>query len=154
MEKPLDLTVEQVLALAPDASAAAAGRKLSAPSPWKGLAGSSRAIWGECQGSALYQVRVDLADYVAKCSCPSRKFPCKHAIGLLLLARERAFPQSDEPDWVASWLAARASAATRKQSARETHGRHSREGRRGREARGTPRRPRAGRSRGARGVAL
>ncbi|MDQ3283523.1 MAG: SWIM zinc finger family protein, partial [Acidobacteriota bacterium] len=26
-----------------------------------------------------------LTDLASKCSCPSRKFPCKHAVGLLVL---------------------------------------------------------------------
>src|SRR5689334_6379630 len=66
--RPLALTVDQILALAPDPSAAAAGRSLAAPSKWRGLGQSDAALWGECQGSALYQVRIDRADLVAKCS--------------------------------------------------------------------------------------
>ncbi|NQW99438.1 SWIM zinc finger family protein [bacterium] len=26
------------------------------------------------------------ADFAGKCSCPSRKIPCKHALGLMLMA--------------------------------------------------------------------
>ncbi len=42
---------------------------------------------GLCQGSGRqpYQARVDLAEPAFKCSCPSRKFPCKHGLALLLL---------------------------------------------------------------------
>src|SRR6185503_11498972 len=70
--RDVSLTIEQVLALAPDASAAAAGRKLATAKPWRMLGQNARALWGECQGSAVYQVRVDRNDMVAKCSCPSR----------------------------------------------------------------------------------
>ena len=100
------LTTEQVLALAPDASAANAGRSLAAPRHWQRLSRSERALWGECQGSALYQVRVDLGDLVTKCSCPSRKFPCKHALALMLLAAQSdaSFASAAEPQWVSEWL--------------------------------------------------
>lgn len=109
----MHLTSEQVTALAPDASSASAGRKLATPSAWKSLGRSKRAVWGECQGSALYQVRVDLADVATKCSCPSRKFPCKHAIGLLALAATEPglLPEADPPEWVLEWLGKRGGAA-------------------------------------------
>lgn len=111
------LSPEQVLALAPDSSAAAAGRKLAAQSSWQSLGQSEVALWGECQGSGLYQVRVALADLIAKCSCPSRKFPCKHALGLLLLAtQEPGLPRAEAPAWVQEWLEQRAAAAAKKQT--------------------------------------
>lgn len=113
---PLALTVDQILAMAPDAAAAAAGRSLAAPSKWRGLGQSDAALWGECQGSALYQVRVDRSDLVAKCSCPSRKFPCKHALGLLFLAAQEQVPGGDPPEWVRDWLEKRADGAVRKQA--------------------------------------
>ena len=100
------LTVEQALALAPDGSSASAGRKLGSPKTWRNLGRSDGAMWGECQGSALYQVRVDLGDLATKCSCPSRKFPCKHALGLLVLAANEptALAAGEPPEWVADWL--------------------------------------------------
>jgi hypothetical protein len=114
----VDITVSQVLALAPDAAAAAAARKLGVPKPWTGLGRSDRALWGECQGSALYQVSVDLADFTAKCTCPSRKFPCKHGLGLLLLAAgaPASFVAKDPPAWTTEWLDKRAASAERKQT--------------------------------------
>ena len=44
---------------APDAAAAAAGRKFAGARSWETLGRSDEALWGECQGSALYRVRVD-----------------------------------------------------------------------------------------------
>jgi SWIM zinc finger len=43
-------------------------------------------VWGLCAGSGKrpYQTVVDLTGPAYKCSCPSRKFPCKHALALLL----------------------------------------------------------------------
>src|SRR5579884_1283819 len=117
------LTSEQVLAQAPDASSASAGKKLASTKQWRNLGRNEEALWGECQGSALYQVRVDLSDLAVKCSCPSHKFPCKHGIGLLVLAASNPslLPSAEPPEWVADWLAKRsAAAAQREAKARKT----------------------------------
>ncbi|WP_434388932.1 SWIM zinc finger family protein [Melittangium boletus] len=114
------LTVEQVLALAPDASAAAAGRKLGAASHWTNPGRAAHALWGECRGSALYQVRVDLGDLSSKCSCPSRKLPCKHALGLLVLFAGGHLPEAPPPEWVTEWLERRAASSERKEKRKAT----------------------------------
>ena len=113
----LSLTVEQVATLAPDTASLAAGRKLATGRDWSNVGRDARAIWGECKGSALYQVRVDLSDLSAKCTCPSRKFPCKHALGLLLKAASdpSSVATIDAPDWVEEWLARRGAAAEKKE---------------------------------------
>ncbi len=109
---------DQVLALAPDSSSASAGKKLSSSQHWKSLGQNSEALWGECQGSALYQVRVDLSTLTIQCSCPSRKLPCKHGLGLLLLAvtTPTEVPATGAPDWIISWLAKRATTSKRKEA--------------------------------------
>ncbi len=111
----MSFSLEQVLALAPDASSAAAGEKLGTPTPWQNLGGNDDAYWGECKGSALYQVRVARADLAAKCTCPSRKFPCKHALGLLVLAATtpKALTATEPPEWVMEWLVRRGESAVR-----------------------------------------
>jgi hypothetical protein len=105
-------SVERVTALAPDAASKAAGQSLASPRLWSGIGASARAIWGLCQGSGKdpYQTRVDLGEPAFKCSCPSRKFPCKHALGLLLLYAKdvSTFQPAPEPGWVAEWLDGRA----------------------------------------------
>jgi hypothetical protein len=103
------ITPEQALALAPDSSSATAGKKLAVAKHWKNLGRTATALWGECQGSALYQVRVDLNGMAVKCSCPSRKLPCKHSLGLILLSVNQpgALPETEPPEWAASWLAKR-----------------------------------------------
>jgi hypothetical protein len=107
--------------MAPDAAGAAAGRKLGKPGPWQGLGESERAFWGECLGSALYQTRVSVRDYASKCTCPSRKFPCKHALGLLFLMAEApaSFATAAEPEWVASWFDKRDVTQQKKQARAE-----------------------------------
>jgi Family of unknown function (DUF5691)/SWIM zinc finger len=71
------------------------------------------AAWGLCQGSGAnpYQVAVDIAGPAYKCSCPSRKIPCKHALGLLFLVADGGAPTADPPDWAQSWLDSRATRA-------------------------------------------
>ena len=113
----IQLTSEQVLAMAPDAGSAAAAKKQSSAKLWKNLGMSADALWGECQGSALYQVKLDLASLSSQCSCPSRKFPCKHALGLLLLttANGALVQEAEPPEWVADWLAKRQASLANKQ---------------------------------------
>jgi hypothetical protein len=104
-------TVERVAALAPDASAARAGRDLAAVRKWSGLGRTEEAVWGECRGSAAqpYRACVEVAEPAFRCTCPSRKLPCKHALGLfLILAGEpNAIGPAEPPGWVAEWLAKR-----------------------------------------------
>lgn len=111
-------TSERVLGLAPDAASAAAGKGLASEGKWELLGRSDRAAWGLCQGSGKnpYQTRADLREPAFKCSCPSRKFPCKHAIGLMLLLAKSSSKMAvgNEPGWVAEWLAERESRAEKK----------------------------------------
>ena len=111
-------TTERVAALAPDPASASAGQALANIKKWSALGRSDRAIWGLCQGSGKqpYQARVDLAEPAFKCSCPSRKFPCKHGLGLLLLFAKNVevFARSDEPAWVADWITERVHRAAKK----------------------------------------
>ena len=107
----MDFTVEQITALAPDDSSVKAARKLLAPSKWQILQFNDEAIWGECKGSGKkpYQVRVDVQGPAFKCSCPSRKFPCKHSLALLFLlnSSKKQFTETAAPPWVTEWLESR-----------------------------------------------
>ena len=87
-------TAETVEALAPDAASVTAARKLARLGPWSGTGFDEHAVWGLCKGSGSrpYQAQVDLSGPAYKCSCPSRKFPCKHALALLLLWASRRRP--------------------------------------------------------------
>lgn len=97
---------DHVLALAPDPAAAKAGQGQARTTKWSGTGSSPRAVWGLCQGSGSkpYQTVVDLAGPAYRCSCPSRKFPCKHALGLLLLWVAAEVQPGEEPPWASSWL--------------------------------------------------
>ncbi|WP_326658504.1 SWIM zinc finger family protein [Streptomyces sp. NBC_00385] len=105
-------TVEQVLALAPDDASRKAGNKLGSAGPWSDTGGDgSGAVWGLCRGSGSkpYRTVIDTTGPAYKCSCPSRKFPCKHALGLLLLLASGgpAVPAGTPPDWAEEWLTGR-----------------------------------------------
>ncbi|MBD3885185.1 SWIM zinc finger family protein [Phormidium tenue FACHB-886] len=108
-------TANQVLALAPDAASAKNGRGLATRQKWIALGQQQSVIWGECQGSGKnpYQTQIDLSEPAFRCSCPSRKFPCKHGLGLFLLLAEQPgeMAETDPPAWVAEWLASRSQRA-------------------------------------------
>ncbi|OLV15402.1 SWIM zinc finger family protein [Deinococcus marmoris] len=105
------LTPETILSLAPDAGSAANARKLATPGKWPTLNDADGVLWGECQGSGKtpYLTAVDLSGPVAKCSCPSRKFPCKHGLALLLLHASHGsdFGSQPAPESIQAWLAGR-----------------------------------------------
>ena len=128
----------RVLALAPDASSLRAAQPLASGRSWPltGAAGGAAdgaedgtadrgaddgakaadgsVLWGECLGSAAapYRTAVDLSGPAYRCSCPSRKFPCKHALALLLLWSDGVVAAGgDPPEWVRDWLASREAAA-------------------------------------------
>jgi hypothetical protein len=119
----LEWTSEQILNLAPDPGSARSGRELARASKWLSLGHDPRACWGECQGSGStpYQTQIDLGEPAFRCTCPSRKFPCKHALGLFLLYAESraAFREGPAPDRVSEWLEARAKKAQLKAEADE-----------------------------------
>ena len=109
-------TTEQVLALAPDASSQRAAARLADLSRWSGAGAAGQVVWGLCAGSGQspYQTVIDLSGPAYKCSCPSRKFPCKHALGLLLSWADGTVPETPEPaEFAASWIAERADRASR-----------------------------------------
>ena len=90
-------SVTEVVGLAPDARSVAAARGLARPGRWSELGCTESLVWGRCQGSGKepYQVSVDLAEPAFRCTCPSRKLPCKHGLALLLLWVEGAGSVAD-----------------------------------------------------------
>lgn len=118
------LTTAQVLMLSPDEASSKAAKGLLSPAKWPTLGATDDAVWGECQGSGSkpYQTQVDVSGGGTsfKCSCPSRKFPCKHGLALLLLqaqdARRFTAPQ---PAWVGEWLASRRERTEKKEAKAE-----------------------------------
>ena len=99
--------------LAPDQASLKAASKLTSKAKWPRLDVSAQhgLIWGECQGSGAnpYRVIADTEDHGCKCTCPSRKFPCKHALALMWIFATEAesFTRGDPPEWVTEWTSRR-----------------------------------------------
>lgn len=115
------LAADAVVALSPDDASTKAARGLVAPAKWPLLGASDAAVWGECQGSGSkpYQTQVDVSGPgpTFRCSCPSRKFPCKHGLALLLLQAQHPHTfTAPEPAWVSEWLASRLQRAEKKEA--------------------------------------
>ncbi|MDA8370313.1 MAG: SWIM zinc finger domain-containing protein [Nocardiopsaceae bacterium] len=126
-------SADDVWALAPDTPSRKAAAKVARPASWPvrcmrptdggGGPGGTEVLWGECAGSGaqpyLAAVHLSAPDSPAyRCSCPSRKFPCKHALALLHLWAEHQVDEAAEaPEWVADWLAQRSAAAERRDTA-------------------------------------
>ena len=95
-------TPEQVRTAAPDDAALKAARGLARPGPWSETGATDSLVWGKCQGSGKtpYQVSIDVLAPAYRCSCPSRKFPCKHALALLMLWAEGGdIAAASTPSW-------------------------------------------------------
>lgn len=113
----------QVEGLSPDAASLVAARKLALGGGWSECGCTDRAVWGLAQGSGKqpYRAVVDLAGPAYSCSCPSRKFPCKHALALLLRWSGWVdVPDGAElPEYAATWLAGRTERAERAEARAE-----------------------------------
>lgn len=84
------ITQELIDLSAPNATASANGKKISQKGGFIRLCKSAddTLLFGECSGSGKknYATSADFINPdhpVFRCSCPSRQFPCKHALGLM-----------------------------------------------------------------------
>jgi len=109
----LTITTDQIESVAPDQASLSAASKLLKRAKWPLLEQNSdgTVLWGQCQGSGStpYSMAVAVHDLGAKCSCPSRKFPCKHSIALMWWFTDNPseFSTGDTPEWVSQWLSRR-----------------------------------------------
>ncbi|MBK9016256.1 MAG: SWIM zinc finger family protein [Saprospiraceae bacterium] len=102
-----ELTYDHILTLAPDAGTAQRAKSVAHAQRWHLLEGNGRAIWGTLGDPAdPYRIAVDFEGVGFRCTCPVRRLPCKHGIGLLLLFSKNndAFQLAEPPNWVAEWL--------------------------------------------------
>ena len=118
---------DHVVSAAPDAQVVRAARKLADPRPWSDTGTAGTLLWGSCTGSGKnpYRVSIDVAAPAYKCTCPSRKFPCKHSVALLFLWSRGDVAEGTPADFAAEWAAARAGRA-RRAAAKATTAAHSR----------------------------
>lgn len=111
--------LKSIEALAPDQASLNAASKLTRRSNWARLERNEAQalLWGECQGSGAnpYRVVVNAGDQGYKCTCPSRKFPCKHSLALMWISATApdSFSPADTPEWVNDWLGRRPKGAAR-----------------------------------------
>ncbi|MFN2140052.1 MAG: hypothetical protein ACK2U5_06200 [Candidatus Promineifilaceae bacterium] len=114
-------TTEQMLSLAPDALMARAAERLANPHGWLSLGCAGGVMWGEFPNANKepYRVLATLPDLAFQCDCPARKQPCRHAVGLALLAARESEPfvRIQPPGWVLKGLHGSESAISSKQSA-------------------------------------
>ena len=80
-------SVEQVEAVAPSPAAVTAAQPLATPGRWSDVGADDHVVWGSFQGSGAepYDTAVDHVGVGFRCTCPSRRVPCKHALALLLM---------------------------------------------------------------------
>ena len=83
-----------------------AARPIATPGRWAHLGADDDAVWGSFRGSSAepYDTVVDHRHVGVRCSCPSRRVPCKHALALLLLWIGGHVPEVVAPAHVTSWL--------------------------------------------------
>jgi hypothetical protein len=101
----ISITLDFIAAAAPNAEAAKNGQALVLKNRFSRLHHSpDETLWfGQCQGSGKtpYLCSADFAEPekpVYRCTCPSRQFPCKHALGLLFaLAQGMKFTSAEVP---------------------------------------------------------
>jgi hypothetical protein len=115
-------SVEQVEAIAPSPAALSAARPLATVTKWAGLGADDVAVWGSCRGSGAepYDTMVDHEAVASRCTCPSRRHPCKHVLALLLLWVHGDVSDAAQPAPVVAWLAGRAARAKTSPTAEES----------------------------------
>ncbi|HEX8339811.1 MAG TPA: SWIM zinc finger family protein [Tepidisphaeraceae bacterium] len=121
----LSIDEAYVEAAAPNAEATKNGRGLVAKGKFLGLhvdAGET-ILFGQCHGSGKvpYQCSSDFArpdQPTHRCTCPSRQFPCKHCLGLMLayVLKKSSFTVAEVP---ADLAAKREKLATRTESRKD-----------------------------------
>ena len=106
----MEWTAETVEGLAPDAASRHRRAQARAAGAVVGARVTTSARSGACARAAARSPtrrRSTSPGPAYKCSCPSRKFPCKHALALLLLLAGGDVAAGRAPAWVAEWLASR-----------------------------------------------
>jgi uncharacterized Zn finger protein len=90
----MNLSKEEINALATDEQTALRGQKLANVNKWTVLGYKDNVLWGECPGSAAdaYLVIADINGPTFSCSCPVRKLPCKHCMALMFMRENEAAP--------------------------------------------------------------
>jgi hypothetical protein len=122
------VTEDLVQRLAPDADSLKAARGLVNGKSFLKPGVSADGTWllAQCKGSGKtpYEVSADIDDPdnpTCRCNCPSRKFPCKHGLGLLLLYAQAPdqFTRREGPEDLLAKREKKAARAQKKQEGGE-----------------------------------
>ncbi len=120
----MKITEQFILLQAPNGAASANGKKLSQSGKFqnRGRDTEGKVYWAECAGSGKnpYRTSVDFSISesapTSRCSCPSRQFPCKHALGLMYeILSDKPFAQEEIPADLAERKAKQAARAAKKE---------------------------------------
>ncbi len=134
---PMQVDRNSLTALAPDAGTLQRAARLARAERWDLLGRCPEGLWGELEGrDGRWRVAVR-EDFAQRCSCPvaargqerGRGTPCKHGLGLLLLAASFGSllrPLRPPPD-LADWLTAARKPGTRQGAAPTARRRTERE---------------------------
>lgn len=122
----MEITEQFIIQQAPNAAAVQNGRKLSQKGSFSGLSKTADGslYWGDCAGSGKTPYRVS-GDWsgeapIFRCSCPSRQFPCKHALGLMFeILAGKNFVLAEIPEDIAGKRAKIAAKAAKKETEAE-----------------------------------
>ncbi|MEU3946093.1 SWIM zinc finger family protein [Streptomyces sp. NPDC029526] len=113
-----DRTADQQAPPVSDQASGPVGGEPGAPGAWSETGWSDDGVvWGlyggtGTGGGAQHRTAIDTGAVSApayRCSCPSRREPCRHAAGLLALrsAGDGPVPRTEAPGWAARWAADR-----------------------------------------------
>ena len=99
------ITEQLVTSSAPNDSAVTNARKISRTGGFTSLkkTADETLIYGECKGSGKNSY-ITSADFsgdtpVYRCSCPSRQFPCKHGLAIMLeYLSGKSFTEAEAPE--------------------------------------------------------
>jgi uncharacterized protein (TIGR02996 family) len=87
----------RILALAPDARVAGNAREVAESTNWLELGRDRERVWGRFADATDFWVSAHLVTRETTCTCSSRR-PCKHGLGLLVLAARRPLPERALPN--------------------------------------------------------
>lgn len=101
------MTQAKILSYSPDEASSKNALALAKREKWEHVGAyddeEGEIVWGEIKGSGgeTYHTRVGVDDLAFRCSCPSRKRPCKHALALgILRANDASVFRDSPPAWV------------------------------------------------------
>lgn len=98
------MTIQDLLAMTPDAKTSEGARRLYFSRRWRLLGGDGKWLWGEFEvnGPKPLRATVDLLQGNFYCNCRSRQRPCTHALSLVIILNNQPerITVSSPTEWV------------------------------------------------------